>query len=253
MDMFQDLFAHIRASPNKKGRRGSRRLSLKRRRQWYAIRHGISAALIGLLVLLSYGGIARLVGTVTVPVASQHILRGSTLQISDFHHSVIPSGGFSGSLLSDAEVLKRIAQVDIDEGTVLTAQLLREEPVLPDQHTAIEVRVVNMPEYLLPGDRVELNSSAGCASSGLADNADNEQKYVEPDIPIELDGLSQQTDDTSHNMACTLSEKGLVLQIPHTATPGDANTIIVALSTEEAFQVLHALEAGPVIAVRVES
>lgn len=121
------------------------------------LRRLLAALCAGLAVFLGLQCLRSTVETRPAVVTTQHIRRGDTITASVVAVRDIPyDAAWNNAFHTIDDVTGMVAQIDIPDGGIVTATMARASPMIPQGHTAVDVRLASSIDELDVGDEVTL-------------------------------------------------------------------------------------------------
>ena len=119
------------------------------------LRRLLAALCAGLAVFLGLQCLRSTVETRPAVVTTQRIRRGDTITASVVAVRDIPyDAAWNNAFHTIDDVTGMVAQIDIPDGGIVTATMARASPMIPQGHTAVDVRLASSIDELDVGDEV---------------------------------------------------------------------------------------------------
>lgn len=209
-----------------------------------------TALCVGLAVFTVLAVMHSMVATTTVVVAMHAITRGSVIGDDDVVTLEVPlSPAVRGAISSTDDAVGSIAQTDLVHNQPLFPTNARDSPVVPDDHTVLEVTVSNDAARLIAGDRVSLVSAVGCS----ADEGATGESAMGEATDGHTETANESTEDSGADddaRLCTLAHDALVMGRATKAPDGTGNArVSLAMRPGAAMKVMESAELGVIVAV----
>ncbi|WEV75694.1 SAF domain-containing protein [Bifidobacterium sp. ESL0800] len=246
-------------------------------------RTALAALCVGLAVFFALQSISSSVATKTAVTATRAIKRGQTIRADDLKTvQIADSPALANVFSSDGDVKGLVAQVDIENGSVISRPMARASPVIGHGLTTIDVKISGSSKALIPGDKVSLVGSGGCASlpdapdqnpaanrqteadtepanasdastTGTGEPANGQTptgQVEEPDTDVGTAPSTATPPTQSDEQTCILASQATVTGNPHRDESGNVTTML-AMPPRDAARIMAAQERMPILAAKL--
>lgn len=242
----------------------------------------LAALCAGLAVFFALQSISSSVATKTAVTATHAIKRGQTIRADDLKTVQIADSPALANVFSTTDDAKGlIAQVNIENGSIIARPMARASPVIGHGLTTIDVKLSGSSNGLIDGDKVSLVGSAACSAvpnppdqnpaanqqptgnptaTNPSDANDAEEKAAQGQAKTGESGAetsddaeasqSEEMPTQSNGQTCTLVKLATVTGNPHRDDGGNVTTQL-AMPPQDAARIMAVQERMPIMAAKL--